>query len=82
MALGFYARRNPYINPLADLTEQNELAGQNLARRSNVGSNKAPTKAHTPSEAPILPLVPPPTENLFTKFIKVFIEIIQAWDQK
>ena len=70
------ARQSPYVNsPANPAGEQDELADtQGPARGSNVGSNEAPTEAPTPLEAPILPLVPPPVEELFTKFMKVFIE--------
>ena len=57
----------------------NELAGaQGPAKRSNAGSDEALTEALTSSEAPTPPLVPPPAENLFTKFIKIFMETMQA----
>ena len=60
---------NLSINP----TKQDELAGAQ-GKRSDTGSNKAPT----PPEALTLSLVPPPVKNLFTKFMKVFIETTQA----
>ena len=60
------SRVNTPVNPVG---KQDELAGQGLVRGSNVGSNEAPT----PPEVPILPLAPP-TEDLFTKFMKVFME--------
>ena len=60
---------NPPVNPI----EQDELAGAQ-GRRSNTGSDEAPT----PPEAPALPLVLPPAKDLFTKFMKVFMEITQA----
>ena len=41
-------------------------------------SNKALTKAPTPPKAPIPPLIPSSAEDLFTKFMKVFIETTQA----
>ena len=64
------------VNPAEEL---DELAGaQSLARRSNTGSNKAFTKASTPPETPISPLVLPPTKDLFTRFMKVFMETTQA----
>ena len=66
-------RRSPRVNPPANIPEeQNELAG--APGRSDVGSNKAPT----PPEASTPTLVPSPTEDLFTKFMKVFMETIQA----
>ena len=69
-------RRSPRVNPPVDPTEQDELAGAQ-GGRSNAGSIKAPT----PSEAPTPPLVPPTSEDLFTKFMKVFMETTQASDQ-
>ena len=60
-----------YVNFLANTPkEQDELAGA----RSNADSDEAPTplKASTP------PLVPPSTKDLFTKFMKVFIETTQV----
>ena len=79
MAPRSYARRSPYNNPLANLTgEQDELVSlQGPVRRSDIGSDEAPT----PSEAPTLPLVPP-IKDLFTKFIKAFVESTQAWDRE
>ena len=72
-------QRSPCINPLANLIgEQNELAGaQDPIRRSNDGSNKAPT----PFEALTLPLVSFPFQDLFKKFMKVFMETTQAQAQ-
>ena len=66
-------RRSPRVNPPVDPTEQDELAGAQ-GRRSDTGSDKAPI----PSEAPTPPLVPPPAKDLFTKFMKVFMETTQA----
>ena len=66
-------RRSFCVNPPTDiLGEQNELAS--APGRSDTGSNEAPT----PLEAPSPPLVPPPAEDLFTKFMKVFMETAQA----
>ena len=80
MALGSRARRSPCNNPPADLIgEQDELASpQGPIKRLDVSSHKA----HTPLEAPTLPLVPP-TEDFFTKFMKAFVESIQTrdWEQ-
>ena len=42
-----------------------------------MGSDKAPTL----SEAPSSPLVLSPTKNLFIKFMKVFIEMMQTQTQ-
>ena len=66
-------RRSPRVNLLADIPgEQDELVG--ATRRTNANSGEAPTL----SEAPTPSLVPPPAEDLFTKFIKVFMETTQA----
>ena len=62
------------VNPAEEL---DKLAGQGPARKSNVRSNKA----HTPPEAPTPTLVSPISEDLFTKFIKVFIETTQVREQ-
>ena len=79
MAPGSRARRSPCVNPPANPTgEQDELAGQSPVRGFNAGSDEAPTEAPTPPEAPIPPLVPSSTEDLFTKFMKVFMETTQA----
>ena len=69
-------QRNSCINPPTDiLKKQDELVG--APERSNAGSNGAPT----PLEAPTSPLVSPPFKDLFTKFIKVFMETRQAQGQ-
>ena len=47
----------------------------------NTGSNKAPTKVLTLPKAPTSPLIAPSTKDLFTKFIKVFMEMIKAQPQ-
>ena len=79
MAPGSRTRRSPRVNPPADpIGEQNELAGQGPVRGFNVGSNEAPTKALTPPKALTPSLVPSSTEDLFTKFMKVFMETTQA----
>ena len=66
-------QRSSRVNPPADIPgEQDELAG--VPERSNASSDKATTSP----EAPILPLVSPLAEDLFTKFIKVFIEMTQV----
>ena len=73
------AWQSPCVNPSADPTEeQDELAGQGPIRGFNAGSNEALTKAPTPSEAHILLLVPSSTKDLFTKFMKMFMETTQA----
>ena len=83
MASGSRACRSSYVNtPINPARELDELANaQGPARRSNAGSNKSPTEALTPSEAFTSALVPPTSKDLFTKFIKVIMEMIQAWDQ-
>ena len=66
-------RRSSRVNPPVNiLGEQDEIA--NAPGKSNAGSNKASTfpEARTPS------LVSPPAEDLFTKFIKVFMGTTQA----
>ena len=79
MALGSCARRSPCVNtPVDPAKELDELAGaQDPARRSNAGSDEAPT----PLEASTPPLVPPTSKDFFTKFIKVFMETTQAQAQ-
>ena len=82
MASGSYARRSLCINSLADSTEeQNKLAGQSPIRRFNVGSNEAPTKASISLKVLTSPLILFFTKDLFTKFMKMFIKIIQAQTQ-
>ena len=75
--------RSPCVNtPVDPARELDKLAGaQGPARRSNAGSDEALTEASTPPEASTPSLVLPTSEDLFTKFMKVFIEMIQAWDQ-
>ena len=69
-------RRSPHVNTLVDLARKpDEHAGiQGLAKKSNTKSNEAFTKASTPPEALIPPLVLLPAKDLFTKFMKVFME--------
>ena len=63
MAPGFRARWSPCVNPPANpIGEQDE----------------ALTKTPTPPEAPTPPLVLSSTEDLFTKFMKVFMGTTQA----
>ena len=84
MALGSCTtRRSLYINTLLDSAgELDELAGaQGPARRSNARSDEALTEAPTPPEASTPLLVPPTSEDFFTKFMKVFMETTQARDQ-
>ena len=79
MAPGSYAWQSPCVNFPANPTgEQDELADQGPIRGFNAGSNEALTKAPTSLEAHTLPLVPPFTKDLFTKFMKVFMETTQA----
>ena len=80
MAPGSCACRSPRVNTLVDPAgELDELAGaQGPAKRSNAGNDEAPTEAPTPPEASTPPLVPPTSEDLFTKFMKVFMETTQA----
>ena len=67
---------SPCINiPVDDVGKIDELASaEGPAKRSNAGSDEAPTKATTPTEAPTPLLIPPTSKDLFTKFIKVFLE--------
>ena len=75
--------RSPRVNtPVDPAGELDELASaQGPARKSNAKSDEAPTKAPISPEASTLPLVPPTSEDLFTKFIKVFMETTQAREQ-
>ena len=72
-------RRSLCVNTPVDLArELDELAGaQGPARGSNADSDEAPT----PPEASTSPLVAPISEDLFTKFMKVFMETTQAQAQ-
>ena len=47
-------------------------------KKFNVGSNKAFTKAFISPEASILPFIPLFTKDPFTKFIKMFMKMMQA----
>ena len=75
MAPGFCACRSSFVNTSVDpARELDELAGAlGSARGSNAGSDEAPTppEAFTPS----LVLL---TKDFFTKFMKVFMETMQA----
>ena len=73
-------RRSPHVKTLANpARELNELAGaQGPGRGSNIRSNKA----HIFPEAPIPLLISLPAKDLFIKFLKIFIETTQAWDQE
>ena len=84
MTLGSHTTHcTPCVNTLVDLAgELDKLAcAQGSARRSNAGSDEAPTKAPTPPEVSTPLFVPPTSEDLFTKFMKVFMETTQASDQ-
>ena len=65
-------QQSPYVNPPVNFIKQNELAG--APKKSDVDSNEASTLP----KALTLPLILPLFEDLFTKFIKVFIEIMQT----
>ena len=79
MALESYTCERLCINFLADFTrKQDEFAGQGQVRRSNVKSNKATSKALTLLRAPTLPLISLLTNDLFTQFIKIFLENTQT----
>ena len=69
--------------------EQNKLAGQSPARESNIRSNKTPTKALIPPETPTrlkasaileayTPILVSPTKDLFIKYMKVFMKLMQT----
>ena len=69
------ARVNTLVNPVGEL---DELAGtQGPAKGSNAGSNEA----LIPSKAPTLPLILLNSKDLFTKFMKVFMETTQTQTQ-
>ena len=69
-------RRIPCVNLPANIPgEQDELA--DAPERSNAGSDEASTFFETPTP----PLVPSPSEDFFTKFMKVFMEKTQAQAQ-
>ena len=72
-------RQSPRVNtPVDPAGKLDELVGaQGLARESNADSDEAPT----PPEASTPPLVAPTSEDLFTKFMKVFIKTMQAQAQ-
>lgn len=76
MALGFYACQSLIVNflavPAGELDEFASAYGP--ASRSNVGSNKV---SNSP-EAPILPFIPSPIEDFFTRFMKLFMMTTQA----
>ena len=77
------ARRSTRVNtPVHPAGELDELAGaQGPARRFNAGSDETPTEAPTSPEASTPPHVPLTSEDLFTKFMKVFMETTQAQAQ-
>ena len=75
MVLGSYVQQSLCVNPPANLTrKQDKLASQGPARKFNFGSDEAFTKAFIPLKALIPPLVLFPIKDLFTKFIKAFME--------
>ena len=77
--------QSPRIKTPVNLVgELDELAdAQSPARKSNAESNEAFTMALTPPETLTLPFVPSILEDLFTKFMKMFIKTTQArdWEQ-
>ena len=79
MAPKSYAQQGLCNNlPSNPIKKQDELANpQGQAKRSDASSNKASIF----SKVPTLPLIPL-TKDLFTKFIKAFVKLIQAWDQE
>ena len=83
MALGFRACRSLHVNiPVNPAGELDELAGaQGPAKRSNAGSDEVPTEVSIPPKASTPPLILSISEDLFTKFMKMFMETTQAWDQ-
>ena len=67
-------RRSPRVNtPVDPAGELDELAGAQ-GGRSDAGSDEAPTPPEAPPPAPT-------SEDLFTKFMKVFMETTQAQTQ-
>ena len=79
MALGSCARWSPCNNLLANLIEeQNKFASpQCPVKRLDININEA----FTPFEA-LTPSFVFSTKDFFTKFIKAFVELTQAWDQE
>ena len=62
-------QRSPRVNPLAKISgEPDELA--HAPGKSDTDSDEAPTLP----EASSSPFVPPTSKDLFTKFMKVFME--------
>ena len=78
MAPGSRARRSPCANtPVDPAGELDELVdAQGPARRSNDGSDEGPTPPEVSTPPPA-----PTSEDLFTKFMKVFMETTQAQAQ-
>ena len=68
-------QRSLRVNPPVDPTEQDELAGAQ-GGRSDAGSDEAPTPPEISTPPPA-----PTSEDLFTKFMKVFMETTQAQAQ-
>ena len=82
MALGSNTQWNLCVNhPANPIKKQDELAGQGPIKRFNVGSDETLTKASTPPETLTPPLVFLFTKDLFIKFIKIFMKMIQAQAQ-
>ena len=83
MAPGSHTCQSPYVNtPVDPAKELDELAGaQDPAKRSNPRSNEAPIEASISPETSTPTLIPLTTEDLFTKFMKVFMETTQAREQ-
>ena len=83
IALASRACRSPCVNtPFNAAEELDEFAyAQSQARRSNARSNKALIEAPIPPDASIPPFVPPTSKNFFTKFMKMFMETMQAQGQ-
>lgn len=53
MVLGSYACQSPYVNSLANYTEQNKLAGiYSPAKKFNIGIDEASIKALIAPKAP------------------------------
>ena len=64
------------VNPSTNLAQEQDMlaSAQGPAKRSNVRSNEAPT----PPKAPTSYLVLLSAKDLFTKFMKIFMETTQA----
>ena len=71
----YFIQQSPCVNLSANFIEENELASQE--KRSNPNNNEATTFLEASTPHLILFL----NEDLFTKFIKVFMKIMQAQAQ-